>query len=692
MDRFWIEKAIEYISEHNAFDDVTEVDLKDSQGEVSVVSTVSVGLPSKYIKEGVTNIGVKDKEDVTFVFDEKFPLVAPVLKLRKDFPRCFPHINPSSTDVCPCVFEGNLSELLLQSEWMNGILNQVVDWLEKAASNELLDYAQGWEPMRNDHCAGYMLYDPEMILEKHSDESISYFCQKINYEEKGPIIVTGALCFKNKLLAQVIYINCRNVIGQYLPNEITTLEDLYTYLSFIGSENVKGIVEAADSSSKNDDKIFLVLSVRRPAKVIGSNSSFEFLNFLIHKVKKRKSKKRVLPECKVEMLAHIVDKSPKLMRHLSGTKTRLSEEKNITLIGCGSLGSKLGMHLARNGNGPFLCVDNDIFLPHNNARHALTMTFTHNKAFLLAHSISGTCNVSAEPFDNSAFDVDYNNTRLIIDTSASLAVRAFLMGHPDLPPVISGGLYGRGSFGVLFTEGKTKNSKLPDLWAHLYLLSLTDKFLQSNLYSSTVDNVRIGQSCSSQTMIVDDSRISQMASTMSLKIQKTLESGLVDAGEILIIKSNDDYSLETQLLSVPRVFLISSARNCDWKIYLSEAVKRKMELCMEGKAPNETGGVLLGTVFLYSKTIVITSLIDAPVDSVERRNLFVLGTDGLEREIKSTEKKTNGKVTYLGTWHSHPHGGSESQTDRDTYRKLLFVRNHEPTICLIVSRDGIVAL
>lgn len=67
----------------------------------------------------------------------------------------------------------------------------------------------------------------------------------------------------------------------------------------------------------------------------------------------------------------------------------------------------------------------------------------------------------------------------------------------------------------------------------------------------------------------------------------------------------------------------------------------------------------------------------------------MLGTEGLEEQIKSIEKKTNGKVTYLGTWHSHPHGGNASDTDDNTYNKLLFVRNYEPTVCLIVTPQDV---
>ena len=161
MDRFWLNKARKYIVGHNAFDNVSEITEVDTGKKAIITATVSVNLPSKFISAGITDIGVRNKEYVEFVFPESFPLKAPVIYLRDDFPKSFPHINPSLKRVKPCIYEGDLSELLQQSEWMYGILNQLVDWLEKAASDDLLNYEQAWEPMRNDHHIGWMPYEIE---------------------------------------------------------------------------------------------------------------------------------------------------------------------------------------------------------------------------------------------------------------------------------------------------------------------------------------------------------------------------------------------------------------------------------------------------------------------------------------------------------------------------------------------------
>jgi len=193
MDRFWLEKAHKFITEHNAFDDVSEIEIDGSDSIASITAKVTVNLPSRFIKAGITEIGVKEKEYVMFLFDSSFPLKAPTIQLRDDFPRCFPHMNPSEKRVLPCIYEGNLSELLQQAGWMNEILNQLVDWLEKAASNDLLNYEQGWEPMRNDRIEGFIRYDIDEVNSAFKKENASSLIRDIEYIKKHGFIIAGEI-------------------------------------------------------------------------------------------------------------------------------------------------------------------------------------------------------------------------------------------------------------------------------------------------------------------------------------------------------------------------------------------------------------------------------------------------------------------------------------------------------------------
>ncbi len=181
-----------------------------------------------------------------------------------------------------------------------------------------------------------------------------------------------------------------------------------------------------------------------------------------------------------------------------------------------------------------------------------------------------------------------------------------------------------------------------------------------------------------------------MAATMSLKMQHILEAGFPKNAEILFAQYDEHYSLKTVVHTVPDFIPVKPILEKEWTLFISEPLIDRMRNIMYHKSPNETGGALLGSVFLYPKTVVITDIIDAPPDSIEMPTLFILGVEGLEQKIKATEKRTNGKVTYLGTWHSHPHGGKASQTDEGTFKKLLFVRNYEPTVCLIITENEVV--
>jgi hypothetical protein len=153
----WVKQAHKYIFEHHAYSSVSDIVFERNESTIS--ASVSINLPGKFIETGITDKGIRSKETVNFIFQENFPLVAPKIVLRNDFPRNFPHINPSKDEVMPCIYAGELSELLQQPQWMNGILDQLVNWLENAASNSLLNRKQGWEPMRNDDFRGIIVYN-----------------------------------------------------------------------------------------------------------------------------------------------------------------------------------------------------------------------------------------------------------------------------------------------------------------------------------------------------------------------------------------------------------------------------------------------------------------------------------------------------------------------------------------------------
>ena len=681
MDNFYLEEAHKYISSHQYFNNVSDIEVLDSC--VQVKTTALINLPSKFIEDGVTDIGVKSSEPVKFVFSENFPNKAPKILLRDDFPRCFPHINPSKEEVLPCIYDGDLSELLQQTKWFDAILDQLIGWLQKAASNSLMDLEQGWEPMRLDATSGvisYNKFDLTRVIEKEGNRQ-----ELVRYTDTNNFLCVDFESTNSSKEAILCVLKAQGINKNYIPCPIKTLSDFYKYSDSIGVIDIKKIIENCDKQNIHHDVLFCTLVVERPCNIINSDSKLELLNFAIKKAKPRKGKKRVLPECKVEMLWHISPSSPELLKNLSGRNTKLNQTKKISLLGCGSVGSKIGVHLARNGNTHFQCIDKDIFMPHNNARYGLSMAVCMNKARLLATSINQIQSSNNSTTSKDAFSTDYSNSRIIIDSTASFAVRNFLMTKNNLPPIISTGLYHQGRFGFLLEEGQ--NCKLCDLWAFLYLKSHTNELIREMLFDSKQDNVLIGQSCSSMTSIMSDDIISLHSSSFAYNIQNRLENGLSNGGKLIITEHNNGFLSGNKDEQIEGVEISTSHKG--WSIRILNCTKEKMDQQSKAAGENETGGVLLGTIFLGAKVIVVSDILPPPKDSKSSPCEFIIGKDGLEDKITDLEGLTHGKVTYLGTWHSHPCGGSASQTDINTLNKLNNIRDNEPTVCLIWKPSGL---
>ena len=133
-------------------------------GGWSVEIDIAVELPSRARASGISATGVKAIETCTLAFN-RWPLRAPRPYLRPDFPRDLPHINAhrEGSPVPPCVFEGSLDELLHRLG-LDAVIDQIIDWLGKAATGTLIDLSQGWEPTRRDSCPSTVEFSAERLI------------------------------------------------------------------------------------------------------------------------------------------------------------------------------------------------------------------------------------------------------------------------------------------------------------------------------------------------------------------------------------------------------------------------------------------------------------------------------------------------------------------------------------------------
>lgn len=740
-----IARAIVHIEAHPAIAETKLLPSKRDSGVIDVQVSIRVNLPTEWLPAGRSPTGVGAVEHVVFRFGPSYPFASPEILLRQDFNRALPHIQPGSASdfVVPCYYDGVPDELLQQSGLI-AVVNQVVVWLQKAAFDTLIDRTQGWEPTRRDNVRDTLIADADKLqrwvgtrervhifhadymLMEHKTSSGRKIRIRLNARVREvPVRLTPELvqtAFTPGQREQIQWghsfalLVCPGsastspiVISHYQPETISTWADLMARSGELGcADKLQAIFERLAKLTSNllqrvEIPVFLMLAVRRPFALIGSNSSIELLPYVIWVTSPitgdRISSARVLP------LAHRYTITQDLLRQMSGTQMK-DEMPQVVQLGCGSLGSKIAIHLARAGLAPDVVVDKGDFSPHNAARHGLLPyvspvteamdSWLYSKANLLAKAV-GTLGkeARAHSLDIITLITDiadskdlFSSASVAINSTASLAVRECL-ASPDLENVkariIETALYGQGAVGLMTLEGVNRNPNCTDLTAEAYVLMREQKEVQATVFSEKpgVERHAVGQGCGSVTMIMSDARLSMLASAMAERIGGLLQSGLPADGEILIGHiGSDGMSMSWKHAGCSPFSVVVPANASKWSIRISPRVHEKITDEVALYPSVETGGMLIGRVSEAGRTITVVDILPAPTDSQRSAGLFVLGVKGVTALREKYESSTQGALYCVGTWHSHLYEGGASSRDYET-AKIIGNSQLAPSVLVI---------
>ena len=219
----------------------------------------------------------------------------------------------------PCIYYGALDELLHQEgDGLSRILNQLSEWLKRAASNQLIDTSQGWEPIRRDYTKGWIVFDLsacrrqigdlagtkvfKCLLSKDLSDKDEYIVSGIKLEKPigisaafldelfkienspfGPVMRSIAVfAWPNKFDDGTV-----KIVGKYLPETVINLGQLYDRADAYGCGQALKSVLADLSwawqklSWKKNHPIFIVLTARRPFNLIGDGSPLELIPYML---------------------------------------------------------------------------------------------------------------------------------------------------------------------------------------------------------------------------------------------------------------------------------------------------------------------------------------------------------------------------------------------------------------------------
>lgn len=701
---------------------------------------VQVQLPSRAAMQGFSATGVKAVEPLAFLFRPDFPLSSPQPRLRPDFPLGMAHINVHrpGQHVSPCIFEGDINELFHQ-DGLTGVIEQTCNWLAKAASGQLLDLTQGWEPMRHDDCVGVVQFDAEIAINKlPRDGSIlvapsRFVVAKTNrYFHVDVENATPELTFfvpstsqpgrTSTLFVQAPWSDDKPVIkDQYHPDTVVDFNTLLTQATGLGinanllNEKIESAFNHSRFSSQTEWGNFhlaVVLAVHRPVALIGAmGRTIEFMPYLLQLQVGQNNTGKVT-EADIGSAYHVHKLSTSLLARTSGTPLK-AIERHVTFLGCGSLGSKIAFHLGRAGFGHCNFLDNELFSPHNTARHALLLPdgATHvEKAARMSHAFAAmghaqTTKVNSDDIVNllttpegaAVFAEVTEESALILDTTASMKVSqaavsssAFNAGRSRFG---RGMLYGKGRASVLMLEGPDRSPRIDDLEATLFSMCRTNSSLRAAISAGERggQEVFVGDNCRSLTMVMSDSVVSRNAAQIAMQVEQWLTHDLPQAGCLAVGYSEaDSISSQWEVTMVDAPTVLESTGELGWQIRVSASVVRTISDQSLQWGTKETGGVLLGKINVFNKTIVIADLIPAPSDSVRETSRFILGVEGLRRACHEANEHSVGYLGYLGTWHSHPMGGSHSKLDVQTLDELANLASGEPRLSLVWTPDRLI--
>lgn len=709
-----------------------------------------VGLPSEWRALGASLSGVRSKERVQLRVPASFPGVPPTVSLRRDFNRDLPHMQPWLEEgrAVPCLLDGDVGELL-QARGFSAILDQIAIWLQRAALGELMDGRQGWEPVRRDSYRDYLFMDLERMQNLASPLG-GWMFNELRYLRF--LMDDGSSCISGVVHTRKPIINARSVgdIGEadtanpkvsfgrslalvvwpgsepsgaeivadvYCPETVTDYASLRIRANAYGCELElrAGVQWLREHVLRNSGSPYLstavVLLARRPLRVIGGDSNIELCPYILDTgtcgLLEEKGAASVLPA------AHRHRMSRSLLARLAG-RDGGAQRPRWTLIGAGSLGSKVALHLARSGNGPEVVVDRARLSPHNAARHALVPKgsaalggWSDPKAEALSEALRGLGQESKAMHRDAVlllktkedgYEVWSRESWGVLNATASLTLRAALEACDFIPTrVIETSLFAGGRVGLLTVEGPQRNPSTVDLISEYYAV-LGRQARLGGVRDEEIEawgEQSIGQGCGSTTMVMSDGRLSLFAAGMSeYLLSRQGGAGLpANGGRIFLGRlSQDGCGVRWRSTLVePSIVVGTTMGDEPWKVRVGARAAKKMEAQVARWKHVETGGVPMGLISEASRTVHIVDVLEPPEDSRRSAGAFVLGKKGLRAQIAAYTRETHGALYCLGTWHSHLVSSGPSMTDRATAEALALSRL-SPSLVLIHTPEGFRAL
>ncbi|MEW5918705.1 MAG: Mov34/MPN/PAD-1 family protein, partial [Gemmatimonadota bacterium] len=275
----------------------------------------------------------------------------------------------------------------------------------------------------------------------------------------------------------------------------------------------------------------------------------------------------------------------------------------------------------------------------------------------------------------------------IVDMSASIAVARTLARDVDAPGRrISLFLNPTGTDLTLLAEPSDRSIRLDALEMQYYRAIAGAPALMDTLRGA-VARERYGRSCRDVSSQLPHARIKTLAGLGAAALEQIVEA----PNAMIRVWRIDQATLSVAAVNVPVNSSMEVAVG-DWRLVTDEGLMANLAEQRSAKLPNETGGVLLGSVDVARRVVYVVDSIPSPPDSEEWPTLYIRGAAGLKERVGQVHAATAGQLHYIGEWHSHPRGCAPVPSG-DDMKVFAWITdaldaNDLPAVMMIVADAG----
>ncbi len=716
--------------------------LKWSDSQLAVRLEIAVQLPPLGNYKG---IDIRVTEPVLAVFSlQGYPSVAPwICSDRLDFPANrmgHMYVSHNGKPGGFCLVRGNMSEWYANKR-PKDLLIRIENWLRDGAAGELNENGDQFEPLRLEGYRAKIVFDYDLFysvanekksLPDHTNYSMALFersskgeetivsIQEVfdasnheklmkNFNAERELHVKGK-GGKNYHIGYILWPVGNEVYDDYCVTLPSNWKEFKDFCFSFGIET--SILE--DHLTSADENMFkmvpIIVAIRRPRPLIGFSGDIEFVSFFTFLEKLETVEGKLSDQLEVHFFQHLQPLTVKKAQEISGL-TQEFEGINL-VVGCGALGSKVSMHMARSGLVYTFHTDNDYLAPHNLVRHVgFRDGVGMNKAKYIESEIekmyskdesllSAGFTLSGQAMLTDPYLKMYRN---VIDFTASASFFNFLVTLKKIEKIRinKGAIVDGGNIGMLMVEGKERNPRIDDLQSFLYLQAFSDPEIEAWLKREASENTaaidtKVGIGCNSETVILADDTVSYHASYMSRVLKHETRLSVESAGKIFLhmLSSDRDYNVKAKVIDVPKMEVLTAVNDPEWQIRIIPGILNQMRTELAKAYPKETGGLFIGQANFKTKTVHVMGLIEAPSDSMSNQVCFCRGVHGLKGAVDHITEKTGGQLGYIGEWHTHPEGPNgishkDAQTMAEFKTEFEQLSAPLPVFLMVVTPDGV---